>query len=200
MYEIYAAGAAAAFTVDCLIYPLDTLKTRYQSRDFVQTYASSPGSKAPLFRGLYQGIGSVVLATLPAAGIFFATYETMKTTISDTVSVPLPLVHASASTIAEMGSCLVLAPAEVIKQNAQMLRRQEGGGGAGSKGSTSLEALRQVTGSGAQRRLFSGYTALVARNIPFTAIQFPIFEHVRKTIWASRERERTAGEEQGLIE
>ncbi|CCF44217.1 hypothetical protein CH063_03274 [Colletotrichum higginsianum] len=201
MYEIYAAGAAAAFTVDCLVYPLDTLKTRYQSRDFVQTYASSPGSKAPLFRGLYQGIGSVVLATLPAAGIFFATYETMKTTISNTVSVPLPLVHASASAIAEMGSCLVLAPAEVIKQNAQMLRRQEGGGGgAGSRRSTSLEALRQVTGSGAQRQLFSGYTALVARNLPFTALQFPIFEQFRKTIWASRERGRTAGEEQGLVE
>ncbi|EEY15326.1 AgPET8 [Verticillium alfalfae VaMs.102] len=68
MYEIYAAGAAAAFTVDCLIYPLDTLKTRYQSQDFVKTYASSPGSPKPqLYRGLYQGIGSVILATLPAA-------------------------------------------------------------------------------------------------------------------------------------
>ncbi|WYZ35289.1 hypothetical protein EsH8_I_001565 [Colletotrichum jinshuiense] len=199
MYEIYAAGAAAAFTVDCLVYPLDTLKTRYQSQDFVKTYASSPGSKAPLFRGLYQGIGSVVLATLPAAGIFFATYESMKKTISRSGSVPQPLVHASASAIAEMGSCLVLAPAEVIKQNAQMLRQKDGSGGCGRR-STSLEALRQVTSSGAQRRLFSGYTALVARNLPFTAIQFPIFEHVRKTVWSSRSRGRAAGQEQGLVE
>ncbi|KAF6843114.1 hypothetical protein CMUS01_02394 [Colletotrichum musicola] len=199
MYEIYAAGAAAAFTVDCLVYPLDTLKTRYQSQDFVKTYASS-GSKVPLFRGLYQGIGSVVLATLPAAGIFFATYESMKKTISNTVDVPQPFVHASASAIAEMGSCLVLAPAEVIKQNAQMLRRQ-GDTANFSKRSTSLEALRQVTGTGAQKRLFSGYTALVARNLPFTALQFPIFEHVRKTAWAARSRGPGAGaEEQGLIE
>ncbi|KAL0935843.1 mitochondrial carrier [Colletotrichum truncatum] len=201
MYEIYAAGAAAAFTVDCLVYPLDTLKTRYQSQDFVKTYASSPGSKAPLFRGLYQGIGSVVLATLPAAGIFFATYESMKRTISSTVSVPQPLVHASASAVAEMGSCLVLAPAEVIKQNAQMLRRQQSGdSNGGGRRSTSLEALRQVTGSGAQRRLWSGYAALVARNLPFTAIQFPIFEHVRTSVWDSRSRGRTEGEEQGLLE
>ncbi|GJC80564.1 putative mitochondrial carrier protein PET8 [Colletotrichum liriopes] len=201
MYEIYAAGAAAAFTVDCLVYPLDTLKTRYQSRDFVKTYASSPGRKSPLFRGLYQGIGSVVLATLPAAGIFFATYESMKKTISNTGAVPQPLVHALASAVAEMGSCLVLAPAEVIKQNAQMLRQQEGSGsGPGSRRSTSLEALRQVTSSGAQRRLFSGYTALVARNLPFTAIQFPIFEHMRKTVWDSRTRKRAVGEEQGLVE
>ncbi|KAK1969663.1 mitochondrial carrier [Colletotrichum sublineola] len=201
MYEIYAAGAAAAFTVDYLVYPLDTLKTRYQSRDYVQTYASSPGSKAQLFRGLYQGIGSVVVATLPAAGIFFATYESMKNTISNTGSVPQPLVHSLASAIAEMGSCLVLAPAEVIKQNAQMLRQKESGSsGSGGRRSTSLEALRQVTSSGARRRLFSGYTALVARNLPFTAIQFPIFEHVRKMVWDSRTRGRVAGKEQGLVE
>ncbi|KAJ0295458.1 hypothetical protein COL5a_011566 [Colletotrichum fioriniae] len=199
MYEIYAAGAAAAFTVDCLVYPLDTIKTRYQSQDFIKTYASTSGSKAPLFRGLYQGIGSVVLATLPAAGIFFATYESMKKTISSTALLPQPFVHASASAIAEMGSCLVLAPAEVIKQNAQMLRKQDNSSN-GTRRSTSLEALRQVTSSGAQRRLFSGYTALVARNLPFTAIQFPIFEYVRNTVWTSRSQGRAEGEEQGLVE
>jgi hypothetical protein len=63
------AGAAAAFTVDLLIYPLDTLKTRIQSQDYVKTYASTkPGTKAPALplRGLYQGVGSVIVATLPA--------------------------------------------------------------------------------------------------------------------------------------
>lgn len=128
----------------------------------------------------------------------------MKKTISNAAAVPQPFVHASASAIAEMGSCLVLAPAEVIKQNAQMLRRREDAGtnasGGISKRSTSLEALRQVTRTGARKRLFSGYTALVARNLPFTALQFPIFEHVRETAWAARSRGRMGAEEQGLIE
>jgi solute carrier family 25 (mitochondrial S-adenosylmethionine transporter), member 26 len=51
------------------VYPLDTIKTRLQSQDFVKTYASSTGTKkapATLFRGLYQGVGSVIIATLPA--------------------------------------------------------------------------------------------------------------------------------------
>lgn len=142
--------------------------------------------------------GTDKLANLPA-GIFFATYESMKKTISGTDLLPQPFVHASASAIAEMGSCLVLAPAEVIKQNAQMLRKQDNSSSE-TRRSTSLEALRQVTSSGAQRRLFSGYTALVARNLPFTAIQFPIFEHVRNTVWASRSQGRAEGEEQGLVE
>lgn len=59
------AGAAAAFTVDMLIFPLDTLKTRYQSQDYIKTYSTSQ-SKPLALRGLYQGIGSAVLATLPA--------------------------------------------------------------------------------------------------------------------------------------
>jgi solute carrier family 25 (mitochondrial S-adenosylmethionine transporter), member 26 len=97
---------------------------------------------------------------------------------------PQPLVHSLASGIAEMASCVVLAPAEVIKQNAQMLSRSSGPNA--SHQSTSLAALRQVTASGATKRLFTGYSALVARNLPFTAIQFPIFEYVRQKVWERR--------------
>lgn len=121
----------------------------------------------------------------------------MKQTISVAVpNVPQPLVHSLASAIAEMGSCVVLAPAEVIKQNAQMLRSQ---GNMKHGQSTSLQALRQVTASGATRRLFTGYTALVARNLPFTALQFPIFEHVRQVVW-ERRRNRRGGYQPGLLE
>jgi hypothetical protein len=60
------AGAAAAFTVDLLVYPLDTLKTRHQSQDYAKTYASGSQNKPLALRGLYQGVGSVILATLPA--------------------------------------------------------------------------------------------------------------------------------------
>ncbi|KAK8116728.1 uncharacterized protein PG998_005009 [Apiospora kogelbergensis] len=198
------AGAAAAFTVDLLIYPLDTLKTRQQSQDFLQTFADpSKKTKAPsrqLFRGLYQGIGIVIVATLPAAGTFFTTYEAAKTFLGRHVgpaekggrtggkllNLPQPLVHSAASAFAEMASCVVLTPAEVIKQNAQMVQRQQGAPSSGGaiSGSSSMKALRQlVGGAGTGRKLLSGYTAMVARNLPFTAIQFPIFEHVRSLMW-----------------
>jgi solute carrier family 25 (mitochondrial S-adenosylmethionine transporter), member 26 len=95
-----------------------------------------------------------------------------------------------------MASCLVLAPAEVIKQNAQMLQN-DSRGAAQSGSSTSLQAFRQLAGDGVSRRLFTGYTALVARNLPFTALQFPIFEHVRATYWKSR---GSGSSEPGLIE
>jgi hypothetical protein len=63
------AGAFAAFSVDLMVYPLDTLKTRIQSPNYTRLYThASTGSinRAVLFRGLYQGLWSVVLATIPS--------------------------------------------------------------------------------------------------------------------------------------
>ncbi|KAK1826053.1 mitochondrial carrier domain-containing protein [Podospora conica] len=178
--QVLLAGAVAAFTVDALVYPLDTIKTRYQS----QQYATQPGAgaKVPgsLFRGVYQGIGSVVVATLPAAGVFFLTYESAKSALGTALpsAVPQAAVHALASGAAELASCSVLTPAEVIKQNAQVLRDSASGAG---RQSSSLRALHLVWHSegGPTRKLWAGYKALAARNLPFTALQFPMFEFLR---------------------
>ncbi|KOS19697.1 putative mitochondrial carrier [Escovopsis weberi] len=188
MKETYLASLpTAALTVDILVYPLDTLKTRYQSQDFVTKNALPPGQKTLALKGLYQGIGSVVLATLPAAGIFFSTYESAKVFLSPgAIPVPEPVTHSLASATAEMASCLVLAPAEVIKQNAQMVRGDAAR--ASGSASASLLAFRRLTQTGTAGRLFSGYTALVARNLPFTALQFPIFEYTRARLWRARAR------------
>ncbi|KAI1382933.1 mitochondrial carrier [Hypoxylon trugodes] len=187
--DVMLAGGGAAFIVDLIIYPLDTLKTRQQSRDFIKTFADpTTKTKLPsrhLFKGLYQGLGIVIIATLPAAGTFFTTYEAAKNFISRhglPLGLPQPLVHSGASAIAECASCLVLTPSEVIKQNAQMLQQHSGG----SRRSASLQALKHLGGAGAGGKLLSGYTALVARNLPFTAIQFPIFEFLRARIWGRR--------------
>ncbi|KAK1780185.1 mitochondrial carrier domain-containing protein [Copromyces sp. CBS 386.78] len=199
-HQVLIAGSIAAFTVDLLVYPLDTIKTRIQSRDYQDVYASQKPNSAikgtlgvqpptpALFRGLYQGIGSVIFATLPAAGVFFYTYESSKSFLSTTLhtAIPIAFTHSLASAGAELASCLVLTPAEVIKQNAQMLRHKT------SSKSTSLEAFNMLrhTEGGVWRRLFSGYTALAARNLPFTALQFPLFEGVRGRIWEGRDRKR----------
>lgn len=107
-------------------------------------------------------------------------------------------MHALASGTAELASCLVLTPAEVIKQNAQMLRDSSGNktaikGSGGWRNSTSIQALRMVASQspgargGAAHRLLTGYGALAARNLPFTALQFPIFEAVRRRLWERRD-------------
>ncbi|KAH6646602.1 mitochondrial carrier domain-containing protein [Truncatella angustata] len=80
-------------------------------------------------------------------------------------------------------------------------------GRAGPAKSTSLQALGHLTaGRGVAHKLLSGYTAMVARNLPFTAIQFPIFEYARTRIWRRREGTGSDGagygarEKRGLLE
>jgi hypothetical protein len=111
--------------------------------------------------------------------------------LTGTSLLPQSLVYASASAVAELASCLVLAPAEVIKQNAQMLQSK-----GPSSTSSSMQAFRHLASEGSARRLFTGYTALAARNLPFTALQFPVFEHVRSRL--QRRQRQLTGDNPGL--
>ncbi|RPA75082.1 mitochondrial carrier, partial [Ascobolus immersus RN42] len=160
--DIYEAGGIAAFSVDLLIYPLDTLKTRLQAERNVKLNRG-------LFRGLYQGVGSVIVATLPASGAFFTTYEHSTRLLTTAApSVPTPFIHAGSSALAESISCAIICPAEVIKQNAQVAPKAE---------SSFLHIVRALPSPFA---LFKGYTALVSRNLPQVALQFPLFEFLRE--------------------
>ncbi|KAJ4338421.1 hypothetical protein N0V87_003964 [Didymella glomerata] len=182
--DILIAAAIAAFTVDLLVYPLDTLKTRFQSPDYARLYTNQATGKPnpALFRGMYQGIGSVIIATLPSSGAFFTTYERTKsafTSLNQTSSqpnglLPTPVIHAAASSLAELVSCAILTPAEVIKQNAQMVSSSD------SSTNATIQTLRKFQSN--PLALWRGYASLAGRNLPFTAMQFPMFERLKQRI------------------
>lgn len=99
--------------------------------------------------------------------------------------IPLPIVHATASSIAELASCLILTPAEVIKQNAQMVRRPAGSRHSSFKQTPTYQVLQHFK---KPTQLLRGYTSLAARNLPFTAMQFPMYEHLKRTIISGRQK------------
>jgi len=55
------AGGVAGTSVDLLFYPIDSIKTRLQS--------SQGFYKAGGFRGIYKGVGSVIVGSAPG-GMF----------------------------------------------------------------------------------------------------------------------------------
>nr|OQO18688.1 hypothetical protein B0A51_12238 [Rachicladosporium sp. CCFEE 5018] len=191
--DIWVAGAFAAFTVDLLVYPLDTVKTRMQSPDYKKLYISGHGLDAKvsrsLFRGVYQGVGSTIIATLPSSGAFFTTYEGVKSGLSNhnpSNLIPQPLIHSAASATAELVSCAILTPAEVIKQNAQMV---DNSNTSQPKVNATLQTMKRFQSN--PLALWRGYTALATRNLPFTALQFPMFERLRQSIRAYRDEQGT---------
>jgi len=133
-----------------------------------------------MFRGVYQGVGSVIIATLPSSGAFFTTYEGVKAILSDANSksiVPAPLIHAAASGTAELVSCAILTPAEVIKQNAQMVDNSQRDR---PRVNATLQTVQKFRTN--PFALWRGYAALAGRNLPFTALQFPMFERIKESI------------------
>ncbi len=180
--------------MDLLVYPLDTLKTRIQSPSYTKLYKNANGStNRALYRGLYQGVGSIILITIPSSGAFFTTYEALKFALNEyippnsTLYVPSAAINSISSAGAELVSCAILTPAEVLKQNAQMVMK----GANSNRSSPTIEVLKHFRRRPA--KLWNGYTALAARNLPFTALQFPVFEHL-KQYFLARRREKKDGE------
>ena len=83
-------------------------------------------------------------------------------------------------------SCLILTPAEVLKQNAQIVVKKSSGEASSIfDGNATIKALRKFN---SPLQLWRGYTALAARNLPFTAMHFPLFEYFRSRVQAYRKR------------
>ncbi|KAF6839206.1 mitochondrial s-adenosylmethionine transporter [Colletotrichum plurivorum] len=180
------AGALAGTTVDLSLFPLDTLKTRLQSS---AGFFPSGG-----FNGIYRGIGSAIVGSAPGAAFFFCTYEASKSVIaarlssSSSSSKPTwadPVSHMLAASLGEIAACAVRVPTEVVKQRAQ----------AGQHGGSSAAAFRSIIGqyssvgaAGVWRELYRGWSITVLREVPFTIIQFPLWERLKR--WGRERKQR----------
>jgi len=173
------AGGIAGTTVDLTLFPLDTLKTRLQSS---AGFFPSGG-----FSGIYRGIGSAVVGSAPGAAFFFCTYEATKSALAARRHAAhgaqgdrgwtAAADHMLAASLGEIAACAVRVPTEVVKQRAQ----------AGQHGGSSAAALRAILSrraevglAGVWRELYRGWSITVLREVPFTVIQFPLWEALKR--------------------
>ncbi|KAF2720630.1 mitochondrial carrier [Polychaeton citri CBS 116435] len=171
------AGGIAGTTVDTSLFPLDTLKTRLQSS---AGFWASGG-----FRGIYNGIGSAVVGSAPGAALFFVTYEGAKRALTDYQKVRGPGSvsgyneagsHMLAASFGEVAACAVRVPTEVVKQRAQAKQHPSSAAALGH-----ILSLRKTHGLGSVwRELYRGWGVTVMREVPFTVIQFPLWEGLKK--------------------
>jgi solute carrier family 25 (mitochondrial S-adenosylmethionine transporter), member 26 len=88
----------------------------------------------------------------------------------------------------------------VLKQNAQVFNQSQAKDGARQRRvkSPTIEVLKQFRRH--PTKLFRGYTALAARNLPFTGLQFPMFEHLKAYFLDRRKRKRTQQGREGEVD
>ncbi|XP_027556185.1 S-adenosylmethionine mitochondrial carrier protein isoform X1 [Neopelma chrysocephalum] len=160
-----AAGGVAGVCVDLILFPLDTVKTRLQSPQGFR--------KAGGFRGIYAGVPSTAIGSFPNAAAFFITYENVKSILPHGSSSYLsPATHMVAASLGEVVACLIRVPSEVIKQRAQV-----------SPSSSTLRILSQTLYHEGVQGLYRGYKSTVLREIPFSLVQFPLWESL-KDLWS----------------
>lgn len=158
------SGAAAGTAVDVVLFPLDTIKTRLQSQ---AGFLKSGG-----FSRVYSGLLSAALGSAPGGALFFCAYETSKKVFGSLSSDRRFEVvsQMAAACVGEVTACLVRVPVEVVKQRAQVE----------STGS-SMSSLRFTLRSEGLRGFYRGYLSTVMREIPFSVVQFPIWEFLKST-------------------
>ena len=184
----FQAGALAGTTVDLSLYPIDTLKTRLQSS---RGFLASGG-----FGGIYRGVGSALVGSAPGAALFFVTYDSLKRCLwqhaaegrvaytadgkpfkgsGDVEKWREPLVHMAAASAGEVAACAVRVPTEVVKQRAQALQHPSSW--------HALRAILQLRGTlgfaHVWRELYRGWSITIMREVPFTVIQFPLWEGMK---------------------
>ncbi|KAI8978746.1 S-adenosylmethionine transporter [Trametes punicea] len=171
-YQSLVAGGVAGTAVDLLFFPIDTVKTRLQS---AQGFIRAGG-----FRGVYKGVGSVVVGSAPGAAVFFCTYDTLKKVLP-LPSEYAPLTHMIAASVGEVAACSIRVPTEVIKTRTQTSTY-------GSAAQSSLAAARLVLSTEGIRGFYRGFGSTVMREIPFTSLQFPLYELLKKRLAKVLER------------
>uniref|UniRef100_A0A8R1HPE4 S-adenosylmethionine mitochondrial carrier protein n=1 Tax=Caenorhabditis japonica TaxID=281687 RepID=A0A8R1HPE4_CAEJA len=161
-------GATAGLAVDIGLYPLDTIKSRMQSK---QGFIAAGG-----FKDIYRGMSSVLVGSAPGAAIFFLTYKYINSQIKQKVRKNDALIDAVSASLAEIAACAVRVPTELCKQRAQV------------KANTRLSQIcKEIMDSKGLRGFYQGYGSTVAREIPFSIIQFPIWEALKRTVAERKE-------------
>ncbi|VDD87407.1 unnamed protein product [Enterobius vermicularis] len=153
------AGAVAGLAVDLSLYPIDTLKTRLQS---AKGFVAAGG-----FRHLYQGMSSVAVGSAPGSALFFCTYAATNRLFREQT----PLTNALAASVAEIVACAVRVPTELVKQRAQS-----------KEGHQISRICHLILKNEGLFGFYRGYFSTVCREIPFSLIEFPLWEGLKRVL------------------
>lgn len=186
----FSAGLLAGIAVDVPLHPLDTLKTRVQSRE---GFWPAGG-----YRHLWSGLSAVLAVSLPGSALFFVVYESSRHFLERRIPATQHDKYkamsrdAVAASVADVIACVVRVPCEVLKQRMQAL-------GPCGVSLSFTQTVSKVWAEGV-KGFFAGFAATAMREVPFALIQMPLFEELKHNHpWAARAHVEDNKQRQGLI-
>lgn len=171
------AGAIAGIMEHCVMYPLDSVKTRMQS---LAPAAGRDGVSGTLLRmvrteGLLRpvkGMSAVVLGAGPSHALYFSCYEYLKDTMiqNSTSTRYHTLIFGASGCVATLLHDGIMNPAEVIKQRLQMYNTPY---------KSVVDCMRRVYKTEGPKAFYRSYTTQLTMNIPFQSIHFMTYEFMQ---------------------
>ncbi|CAK5080563.1 unnamed protein product [Meloidogyne enterolobii] len=176
-----AAGAVAGMAEHCVMFPLDSVKTRIQSlcpcpewECPTPFHGVASIAKREGFRRTLRGINAVAFGSIPAHALYFTFYEKVKGMLTgNTYGHSNTVSYALAGVAATVVHDLIMNPAEVIKQRMQMHYSPYGG---------SLECVRCIYKTEGISAFYRSYSTQLLMNIPFQAVHFMSYEFWQQLI------------------
>jgi len=169
------------------MHSLDTVKTRQQGDPHVPPKYTSMGRsyytilrQEGIPRGLYSGVTPAFVGSFSGTTIFFGSYEWTKRRFLEWGMNP-SIAYLSAGFIADAAASPVYVPSEVLKTRLQLQGRHNNPYfHSGYNYRSTLHAMRTIVRTEGFAALFYGYKATLARDLPFSALQFAFYEQEQR--------------------
>ncbi|KAD3639966.1 hypothetical protein E3N88_29189 [Mikania micrantha] len=170
-----AGGIAGLFTYVCL-HPLDTIKTKLQTKGASKIYDNTLDAVVKTFQtkgilGFYSGVSAVIVGSTVSSAIYFGTCELGKSVLSKLPNYPSVLIPPTAGAMGNIVSSAIMVPKELITQRMQ----------AGAKG-RSWEVLLRILEKDGVLGLYAGYSATLLRNLPAGVLSYSAFEYLKAAV------------------
>ncbi|KAI0072690.1 mitochondrial carrier [Panus rudis PR-1116 ss-1] len=176
------AGALAGITEHAVMFPVDSIKTR------MQVFATTPEalytgignaftriSSTEGMRALWRGVSSVIMGAGPAHAVHFGTYELVKELAGGNVNGASHqwIATSFAGAAATIASDALMNPFDVIKQRMQVHR---------SEFRSAFTCARTVYANEGLSAFYISYPTTLMMTVPFTAVQFTVYEQLKKVL------------------
>ncbi|KAK6076735.1 hypothetical protein SCUP234_03145 [Seiridium cupressi] len=208
------SGAVGGFTSGVVTCPLDVIKTKLQAQGgFVpidkgrhvghhKVYEGLVGTARVIWkeegiRGMYRGLGPIIMGYLPTWAVWFTVYTKSKEFLAERQVRNQFVINFWSSIVAGASSTIVTNPIWVIKTrlmsqssngyNKQMSAFPRPGNTPTSRPTISsqwhynstLDAARKMYSSEGVLSFYSGLTPALL-GLSHVAVQFPVYEYLRK--------------------
>ncbi|ORY71803.1 mitochondrial carrier domain-containing protein [Pseudomassariella vexata] len=178
------AGAFGAF----MVYPIDLVKTRMQNqrgadpgqrlyKNSVDCFRKVIANEG--FKGLYSGVLPQLIGVAPEKAIKLTVNDLVRNAFTDKKSSQIWVGHEILAG-GSAGACQVVFtnPLEIVKIRLQV-QGEVAKTTAGAKKRSAMWIVKNLGLAG----LYKGASACLLRDVPFSAIYFPTYSHLKKDVF-----------------